>query len=47
MGNILIYLMVGFMFICGGLSSLYLIISLPTVLIYKIYRKVKFGENIM
>lgn len=47
MNNILIYIMIFFMFVCGGLSTLYVVISLPVVIIMKIYRKVKYGEKIM
>lgn len=47
MNNILLWIMVLFMFICGGLSTLYVVISFPVVIIIKIYRKIKYGEKIM
>lgn len=33
--------------LAGGLSTLYLLVSLPATIINKVYRKVKFGEKIM
>lgn len=47
MSNIAIYIMIFFMCVCGGLSTLYVAISLPVVIIWKIYRKIKFGEKII
>ena len=34
------------MAIVGGASSVYLIIALPAVIIWKIYRKIKYGYKI-
>lgn len=45
--DILIYLMIGFMVIIGIGSSVYLVVSIPVVLIYKIHRKIRFNEKIM
>lgn len=45
--DILIYLMIGFMAILGIVSSVYLVVSIPVVLIYKIHRKIRFNERIM
>ena len=47
MGNIFTYIILGLMVICGGLSSMYVIISIPVVLVWKFFRKAKYGENIM
>lgn len=47
MSNLIIYLFIVFMAITGGFSTLYLVISLPTVIIWKIYRKIKYNEEIM
>ena len=47
MGNIFTYIILGLMVICGGLSSLYVIISIPVVIVWIFFRKVKYGENIM
>ncbi len=33
--------------ILGGLPSLYVLIALPVVIAYKIYRRIVFGEAIM
>ena len=32
--------------LAGALSTLYLLISLPAVIIWKLYRRVKFGKSI-
>ena len=47
MGNIVLYIMIGFMFICGGLSSIYVAVAMPGVIIWKIYRKIVHGEKMM
>ena len=47
MSNILTYILIFFMVIFGGLSTIYVVISLPTVIIYKIFRKIKFKEKIL
>lgn len=47
MSNILTYLLILFMGILGGGSTIYVVCALPVVIIYKIYRKIKYGENIM
>jgi len=47
MSNIATYLFIIFMVIFGGLSTIYVVLSLPVVIVYKIYRKIKFGEKIM
>ena len=47
MSNILTYVMFFFMAIFGGLSTVYVVVSLPVVLGYKIFRKIKFGEKIL
>lgn len=47
MSDILIYLIIIFMAALGGGSTIYVVCSLPVVIIYKIHRKIKYGENIM
>ena len=47
MSNFFIYILIFFMFICGGLSSAYVVVSLPVVIIYKLYRKIKYKENLL
>ena len=47
MNNFITYILIIFMVICGGLSTLYVVASLPVTIIYKIYRKIKFGEKIL
>ena len=47
MNNILMYMLIIFMVIFGGLSTIYVVISLPAVIIYKIFRKIKFKEKIL
>ncbi len=46
MNQIFSYLIFGIMAIMGGGTSLFLVISLPTVIIWKIYRKIKYGYKI-
>lgn len=46
MSSIVIYLMVAVMGIVGGLTSLYLLVSIPVLLVWKIYRKIKYGYSL-
>ncbi len=46
-GNILTYLMFGFMCIVGGGSTLYLVIAMPAVIIWKLYRWIRYREGLM
>ena len=46
MSDILIYLIILFMAVLGGGSTIYVVCSLPVVIIYKIHRKTKYGENL-
>lgn len=46
MNQILTYFIFGIMAVMGGGTSLFLVISLPTVIIWKIYRKIKYGYKI-
>lgn len=46
MDQIFFYLVFGIMAIMGGGTSIVLIISLPAVIIWKIYRKIKYGYKI-
>lgn len=34
------------MCILGGFSSLYVVIALPVMIVWKIYRRVRYGEKI-
>lgn len=47
MGNIFIYIILVLMVICGGVSSVYVLFSIPAVIVWKLYRKIKYGERIM
>lgn len=47
MNNIITYIVIFFMVIFGGFSTLYVVVSLPVTIIYKIFRKIKFGEKIL
>lgn len=46
MPSIVTYLMVAVMGIVGGLTSLYLLVSIPVLLVWKIYRKIKYGYSL-
>ena len=46
MNQILSYVFIGIMAIMGGGSSLYLLITLPMVILWKIYRKIRYGYKI-
>lgn len=46
MKDIITYIFIGFMVIIGGGTSLYLVISLPAVIVWKIYRKIRYGYKI-
>ena len=37
------YFLFGFMILLGGIPCLYLLISFPAVIIYKLIRKIKYG----
>ena len=47
MNNFITYLFIIFMVIFGGFSTLYVLVSLPVTIIYKIFRRIKFGEKIL
>jgi len=47
MNNFITYLFIFFMVIFGGFSTLYVVLSLPVTIIYKIFRRIKFGEKIL
>lgn len=38
--------LVGAMAILGGIPTLYIVISLPVILIQKIYGKIKYGKSL-
>lgn len=46
MNQIFSYIIFGIMAIMGGGTSLFLVISLPAVIIWKIYRKIRYGYKI-
>ena len=46
MKQIFSYLFFGIMAIMGGGTSLFLVISLPEVIIWKIYREIRYGYKI-
>lgn len=46
MGQILTVIMIIFMAVVGGGSTIFLVISLPAVIIWKIYRKFKYGYRL-
>ena len=46
MNQIFSYILFGIMAIMGGGTSLFLVVSLPAVIIWKIYRKIKYGYKI-
>ena len=46
MGHILTVIMVVIMAIIGGGSTIFLVVSLPAVIIWKIYRKIKYGYKL-
>lgn len=46
MNQIFFYIVFGIMAIMGGGSSLFIVISLPEVIIWKICRKIKYGYKI-
>ncbi len=46
MNQIFSYIIFGIMAIMGGGSSLFIVISLPAVIIWKICRKIKYGYKI-
>ena len=46
MEQIFSYFIFGIMAIMGGGTSLFLVVSLPVVIIWKIYRKIRYGYRI-
>lgn len=46
MSQIFFYIIFGIMAVMGGGTSLFLVISLPVVIIWKIYRNIKYGYRI-
>ncbi|MGN0132578.1 MAG: hypothetical protein ACI4AA_09070 [Lachnospiraceae bacterium] len=46
MPSVITYLLVALMGIMGGLTSIYLLISIPVLLVWKIYRKIKYGYSL-
>lgn len=45
MNKIVIYVFLGFMALVGGGSTLYLILSLVGMILYKAYRKIRYGAK--
>lgn len=46
MPSIVTYILVGLMGIMGGLTSVYLLVSIPVLLVWKIYRKIRYGYSL-
>ena len=46
MKQIFSYLIFGIMAIMGGGTSLFLVISLPALIVWKIHRKIRYGYKI-
>lgn len=46
MNQVFSYIIFGIMVIMGGGTSLFLVISLPVIIIWKIYRKIRYGYKI-
>ncbi|MBO6133295.1 MAG: hypothetical protein J6P05_03060 [Lachnospiraceae bacterium] len=46
MNQIILYVIFGIMAIMGGGSSLFMVVALPAVIIWKIYRHFKYGCKI-
>ena len=46
MGNIFDIVTVGLLFLIGGVPSIILTLSVPVVLGWKIYRKIKYGYSL-
>ena len=46
MYRVFIMILFGFMAILGGGSSIYMLVSIPAIIIWKIYRKVKYGYKL-
>ncbi len=40
------YLVFGFMILLGGIPSVFLVVALPVIIVWKIYRKIKYGYKI-
>ena len=43
MNEIVGYIILGIMGLVGGLPALYLVVSFPAVIIWKLFRKIRFG----
>jgi hypothetical protein len=45
MKDIILYVVIILMGIMGGGASIYILVSLPAMLIWKIYRKIRYGYS--
>ncbi len=45
MGKILTYFFIAFMCVVGGGSSIYVVIAMPAMIIWKLYRAARYHEN--
>ena len=45
MNKTITYILFGFMAVVGGGSTLYLIVALVAMIIYKLYRKIRYGAK--
>lgn len=46
MNSVFLYIIVAFMALVGGGSTIAMVIGIPAVIIWKIYRKIRFGYSI-
>ncbi|MBR1477453.1 MAG: hypothetical protein IJ608_05775 [Lachnospiraceae bacterium] len=46
MEKIIYVILFGFMAAAGGLSTAYIVVSLPVVLVFKLYRRIKYGTSL-
>ena len=46
MSQLIMMLVFVLMCVLGGLSSLYVVIALPVMIIWKVYRKLRYGDSI-
>lgn len=46
MPNFITMILVAFMGVMGGLTSVYLLVSIPVLIVWKIYRKIRYGYSL-
>ncbi len=47
MSNVFVLIIFALMALMGGGSTIYVVLALPATIIYKIFRKVKYGEKMI